>query len=649
MDGTPQNHAARSADRHGDASQLAALSLGLAALLVTVKVLLLPFPVYTVGEFCRYLLRLALVAADDLCFVATLAACSGLVSRLLCRWRTIYRGWRIAMFTLFYCCGVYGVLSLSMYQITLVPFTIRLLSFAGGPVMMASSVEKYVTWPVVLALVIVPLALVAISKSMPPWPERLWRLLPLRRVIAAAAGGLVLCYGMASHAYIATHWPEPNKWERRIAQNPHAVLLSSCVEELLKEQPLTTSLYFEQVDDSDFRRPPDRSDVGLLPASARQNRPKNVVVFFLESSGAEYLSLHGSRHETTPHLTRLAAEKGVVFENVYVHVPNSCKSLVSLTASVYPLPDWKLICQDSPDFRVPTIAEVLSQRGYRTCFLHSGYWSWRKRDEFLRRRGVQTLIDAENMPQHRINSWGVSDQAMFEQALDWIDARPADPFFLLAYTIETHHPYAAPKRPLKFDVDDAELNDYLNALRATDERIAWFMAELARRGLEEETLVVVTTDHGESFGQHNQREHMFGVYQPNVHIPLVLMHPSLAGAPRRIASVREQIDLAPTILDLVGCDIPPQWQGQHLFRREPGRPAYFMCVGNSVVLGLRDANWKYHYYVDTGSEELFDLSTDPDEGHNLASRHPQRCIGYRRRVGGLVQHQRRFLASHGAP
>jgi len=336
-----------------------------------------------------------------------------------------------------------------------------------------------------------------------------------------------------------------------------------------------------------------------------------------------------------------------MFENVYVSVPNSCKSIVALTSSVYPRLDWDLIVRDCPQFSVPGIQQVLAERGYRTCFAHSGYWSWRKRDTYLRQRGVQTLIDAETLPEHRINSWGVSDKAMFQACLEWIDASPVSPFFLLAYTIETHHPYAQPDKPLDFDVADPELNDYLNAVRATDERIAWFVQELARHGLEESTLVVITTDHGESFGQHNQREHMFGIYQPNVHIPLVLLHPSLAGLPRRIASVREQIDIAPTILDLLGVPSPPQWQGRHLFRTDDGRPAYFFCVGNHVVLGLRDRFWKYHYYVDTGQEELFDLAADPGEEHNLAREHASRCLDYRRRVGGLVRFQRQFLARHG--
>ncbi|MCC6946075.1 MAG: LTA synthase family protein, partial [Thermomicrobiales bacterium] len=449
---------------------------------------------------------------------------------------------------------------------------------------------KYITWPLITALVAGPILVLL----LPRW----LRFLPnieftrVRRLMATATAILLIAiYGLASQSYMHAHWTDPGRWERRIAQSPHAVLLASCVDELLQAEPFTASFLTHNMDDRDFRR---RGSVQtILPESARANRPRNVVVFFLESSGAEYLSLHGSRHDTTPNLKRLAAEKGVMFEDLYVSVPNSCKSLVALTSSVYPRPDWKLIVQDCPRFSVPSIQQVLVNEGYRTCFAHSGFWSWRNRDNYLRQRGAQTLIDADTLHAKRINSWGVSDQAMFDACLEWIDADRQTPFFLLAYTIETHHPSARPEHPIEFDVADPELNDYLNALRATDERIAHFLRQLAERGLEESTLVVVTTDHGESFGQHNQREHMFGVYQPNVHIPLVMLHPSLQDLPRRIKGTREQIDIAPTILDLLGYAAPSDWQGRNLFRRGEDRPGYFFCVGNHVVLGLRDKQWKY--------------------------------------------------------
>ena len=112
--------------------------------------------------------------------------------------------------------------------------------------------------------------------------------------------------------------------------------------------------------------------------------------------------------------------------------------------------------------------------------------------------------------------------------------------------------------------------------------------------------------------------------------------------------VRQQIDIAPTLLDFLGFQSPLEWQGRNLFRPDRSQDrAYFCCVGNNVVLGLREGKFKYHYYVDSGDEELFDLSSDPGETHNLAARQAARCEKYRKRVGGYVDYQREYLARHG--
>src|SRR5690606_3597260 len=142
--------------------------------------------------------------------------------------------------------------------------------------------------------------------------------------------------------------------------------------------------------------------------------PKSADVNLLESPGPEDLTFHGRPYVTTPHPQRLAAELGVMFEHLCGSVPTSRKTLISHTSGVYPALDWRLSVRDCPQFNVPSIQQILAEKGYRTCFAHSGYWSWQKRDVFLRERGAQTLIDAETMPQHRINSWGVSDKAMFQ-------------------------------------------------------------------------------------------------------------------------------------------------------------------------------------------------------------------------------------------
>jgi arylsulfatase A-like enzyme len=455
---------------------------------------------------------------------------------------------------------------------------------------------------------------------------------------------LIAAYGLVCRSYVHANWTDPNRWERRIAQSPHYVFLASCAKELWSGD---ASGAFADVDESDFAdeqavAPPRWTD-GIPPGQ----RPKNVVWILLESTSAEYLGLYGGRHNNTPHLERLAREGGVVFDNAYVQSPSSCNSLAAITASVYPPVGWGLIVRDSQDLAVPTVAETLQERGYRTCFAHSGYWSWKDRDAYLRRNGADRLIDADSLPGKAVNSWGVADRDMFRASLDWIDERPDQPFFLFAYTIETHHPYVAREPLVDFGVDDEDFNRYLNSIAEADRTIAWLMEELKRRGLIDSTLVVVTSDHGESFGQHNQRIHSFAVYEPAVRVPLLLLHPSLLRLPRRIGQVRQQIDIAPTIVDLLGFEPPAAWQGRDLFDRDLDRRAYFFACGNELVVGLRDGDWKYHFYVDSGYEELFDVAADPRELKNLAQRQPRRCAEYKRRVGGLVQYQRRFLAGQG--
>ncbi|HUY32208.1 MAG TPA: sulfatase [Pirellulales bacterium] len=635
--------------RPGDAEMTSwlALASSLALVLVLVKLALLPLSVASAGELARWLLRLDLVASPDLSFVAGLTALCWLGSLGLRRGpRAAARAWQPACTAVYALAAVYAVASIPMYKVTMVPFTVRLLSFVGGPGVMVSSVTPYLPPGILLALVAAPAAV-----ALAPWAARRRPLaLPASRcgtAILSGAAALIAVNGAICHAYMSVAWTDPNRWERRIAQSPHWVLARSCAQELAKDRPFTHSYSFDEIDDGDFHRPAV-DGAAKAPLFAESARPKNVLLIVLESTAAEFFGAQGSRWPTTPNLDALAARHGVVFENIYAQAASSCKSLVALTNSTYPRPDWLLIVRDHPDFDVPSLPQVLRRRGYRTCYAHSGYWSWQGRDRFLLARGVDQLVDAAQMPDERINSWGINDEAMYQGVLDWIDIEPDRPFFAFAYTNETHHPYVTPQKSHDFKVDDEEFGRYLSSVRGADEKIAWLLAELDRRGLLDSTLVAITADHGESFGQHNQWTHAFGVYEQTVHVPLVLSHSALAGLPRRSATIGKHLDIAPTLLDALAIPAPAEWQGRSLLRASAGEPAYFMSVGNEVTLGLRDGRYKYHYYVDTEREELFDVQTDPQELDNLAQGRPDQCAGFRRRVGGWVTYQREFLAKHGA-
>lgn len=636
---------------HRSMAAVWAMGLALAVVAVVSKHVLLPFPVSTIGEFFRWLLRLAIVSAPDVCFVGGMTAACLAATASLRRWPRITSfAWQPACWSMFALAAVYAVASIPMYKVTMSPFSIRLLSFAGGPDVMASSIQPFLPAGLVVGLFAAPACVLVAAWSTRRW-DRLCNISPRRWQTALALIIPIAAYGGVCRAYVRGVWTDPNRWERRIAQSPHGVLLFSCVEELLKDRPFTFNYSFAEIDDREFRQAPPAENNGVLdPAMLAGPRPKNVILVVMESTGVEYFGANGSQYDTTPRLNKLAASQGIVFENVYTQAASSCKSLVALSASTMPRPDWLLIVRDFPEFDVPTVGEVLKERGYRTCYAHSGYWSWQGRDKFLAAHGVDAIIGADGRSDRAINSWGIDDDTMFQEVLDWIDAGGDQPFFAFAYTIETHHPYVAPLERHDFGIrDDEEFDRYLNAVRGADAKIARLLQELERRGLADSTVVAVTSDHGEAFGQHGQRVHSFGIYEQTVHVPLVLLHPSLKNLPRRDKTVGRHIDIAPTLLGLLGVPAPREWQGRNLLQEQPGedRSAYFLCVGNEVVLGLRDGDLKYHYYVDTAREELFDLAKDPAEEHNLARKRPEQCAKFRARVGGMVTYQREFLAEHG--
>ncbi|HUY35693.1 MAG TPA: sulfatase [Pirellulales bacterium] len=622
-----------------------ALGSALFVLLVLVKMALLPFSVSTPAEFGRWLLRLNLVVSPDLSFVTGLTVVCTFVSHgLRRRPRMTAWVWRPACVALYIGAAIYAVASISMYEMTMAPFTIRVVSFIGDPGVTISSVASCLPklWLVAAAAV-----------ALAPWAARSW---PLNR-LAILCGArclaitvvLVAINGAVCHSYIAAAWTGPNLWERRIAQSPHWVLARSCAVELAKEHPFTYACSPEATDDGDFRSPPvaasHHANAPLLPEN---KRPRNVFLIILESTPAEFFGVQGSRFPTTPNLDLLAAQRGVVFENVYAQVASSRKSLIALTHSTYPHPDWRPIVYEHSAFDVPALPRILHERGYRTCYAPAGHWSSVECDRFLLDRGVDQLVEAVGLPREAINSAGANDEATYQGVLNWIDAEPNRPFFAVAYVKQTHEPGMSTPQPFDFEVEVEELGRYLNSIRGIDEKIAWLLGELDRRQMLDSTLVAITADHGASLGQHGQWTHAFAVYEQTIHVPLVLLHRSLGQLPRRSAVIGEHVDIGPTLLDVLGIPAPEEWQGRSLFRPNASSRAYFMCVANELTLGLRDGPYKYHYYVDTQREELFDVETDFEELDNLADKQPERCLEYRRRVAGWVTYQEEFLARHGA-
>jgi len=137
--------------------------------------------------------------------------------------------------------------------------------------------------------------------------------------------------------------------------------------------------------------------------------------------------------------------------------------------------------------------------------------------------------------------------------------------------------------------------------------------------LSDDTLVVVTGDHGEAFREHGQVIHDFTVYDEEVRIPLLLISKNMFQRELSVTTLGRQIDSAPTILAELGYNEPTTWQGCDLFADTAVERAYLFSSNGDFTFGLVDGNLKYIYNADSGTPELYDLAADNAESHNLAS------------------------------
>ena len=203
-----------------------------------------------------------------------------------------------------------------------------------------------------------------------------------------------------------------------------------------------------------------------------------------------------------------------------------------------------------------------------------------------------------------------------------------------------HHPYDSPEPGPFPEVDD--IGRYRNALHYADSAIAQLTSGLAQRGLDESTMIVIVGDHGQAFGQHDGNYgHTFFLYEENVRVPLMFVVPGLA-QPVQVDRVVSTLDVAPTVLDLLGRESPKAFQGRSLLPCEH-RMALFFTDYSQALLGLRDGRWKCLYEVESERLRLFDLEVDPGERNNLAEHHVARVHVYRDRLTRWSSASRAFV------
>lgn len=230
---------------------------------------------------------------------------------------------------------------------------------------------------------------------------------------------------------------------------------------------------------------------------------------------------------------------------------------------------------------------------------------------------VKTLLrDLGIIQLHCRSGSAVTDDAIAE--LDRVDS----PFFGWVHYFDMHE-------PRNFDRDQVpNLGEYTASMVKTDEYVSRLLSALEERGLREETLLILTGDHGENLGDHGYTGHGRTLYDEEIHVPLVFSHPSIE--PRRIQSQVRTIDIAPTILDVFEVDHPDAFKGKSLQPAITGealddRDVFTIAYPEfSEAVALRSDGWKL--IRDGEDHELYDLSSDPDERTDLSGQDEHESI-----------------------
>lgn len=379
-------------------------------------------------------------------------------------------------------------------------------------------------------------------------------------------------------------------------------------------------------------RPVPRAE--LAARLARLERP-HVVLIVVDTLRADWTTPYGYAEATSPELARWAAQ-GLLFEHALAQSSWTKISMASLLGSLWPGTHGLSKFKDGLGEGALILPEVFQQAGYRSYgvqtngWLHSSFGFEQGFDRYVFPSG--RLGGASTLPEATL--WPHADR-VFEETTRILDAHPAEqPMFLYIHLMDVHE-YGAPPEYRTFGGDDR--GHYKAAIRWVDRLLERVRASLDERGLLDHTLLVLASDHGESFGENGGIGHARHVFTPILRVPLVIRLP-FPIEPIRVPQQVRNLDLAPTLLELAGIPIPPSFEGTSLLplvtgagasegdrlnRAATGPPLY---PGAMVQKSVTDGSWSYARNSGPGDDRrefLFDRRVDPGEDVNLIEREPE--------------------------
>ncbi len=372
--------------------------------------------------------------------------------------------------------------------------------------------------------------------------------------------------------------------------------------------------------------------LNAFSCNATKEAQPNIVLIIVDTLSAKHLSCYGYARNTSPTIDSLA-QTGILFENCQAQAPWTLPGMASIFTG---LSEKSHGCNNYNGFshgldpEIPTITTILKENGYSTAAaVNVGYLG----EVF----GIIRGFDFFN-----INEDGLDNAAItVDIVLNHLKTVDSDkPFFLTMHLFDPHLPYDSPapfntlysrerengsfewppisecSEPLLIEFMTAKYDSEINW---TDSQLSIFFAGMHELELTENTIFILTADHGEEFMQHGNWGHAHNLYQQALHVPLIITgHGIDSGV--RISENVGQFDILPTILTLLSIDLPVEVEGVNLLANLPTD----RVIPSSGALGTDihsatciQANKKVLWFVEPDSSETYDIRLDPGEMNQL--------------------------------
>ena len=366
----------------------------------------------------------------------------------------------------------------------------------------------------------------------------------------------------------------------------------------------------------------------------------NVLLITVDTLRADAVGAYGRTATPTPLIDRIA-QVGVRFTDAHAHNVVTLPSHANILTGRLP-PDHGV--RDNAGFRLPpgaeTLATHLQRQGYRTGAFLSAF-------PLDSRFGLATGFDVYD---DRL-AGGARPAFLIQErpaertvalATQWIGAAGGQPWFAWVHLYEPHFPYDSPEQFASRWPNDP----YLGEVAAADAALGPLLEPILAAGAESDTVVIITSDHGESLGEHGEASHGVFAYESVLRVPLLIYAPQIV-SPRVVDAPARHIDLLPTVLGALALEIPAGLAGRNLMPVMSGNDqrapdgVYFEALSATLTRGwapLHGIIQDGFKYIDLPVPELYDLTEDPREERNLAGAEPGR-------VAALRAHLERFRSA----